>query len=197
MQTLTEILALLIDIFGSLYLCAILLRFLLQTARADFYNPLSQLLVKVTNPLLIPLRRVIPGFWGIDFAALVLAVLFHWFALQLMVWVMGGSVLPPLSMFIWSLFALTLNIITIYFVASLIIFITSFLAPYSRHPMIVLSQQILEPLMAPIRRYIPPTGGLDFSLFFVGIFLMIIRLVVIRTGSDFSVPIGSLIGYQF
>src|SRR5690606_18580227 len=64
-----------IQTLGSLYLLIVLLRFVLQLVRADFYNPLSQFIVRATSPLLMPLRRIIPGFGGIDLASLVLAVL--------------------------------------------------------------------------------------------------------------------------
>lgn len=197
MQTLIDILVFLINVLGSLYLSIILLRFLLQMARADFYNPVSQMLVKVTNPLLRPLRRIIPGFWGIDLASLVLAVLFHWLVMQLAILVSGGPLFPPHLMIVWALFSISLNIITLYIVAGFLLFITSFLAPHSRHPVIILVHQLLEPLMAPIRRFIPPAGGLDFSLFFVGIFLMVLRMAMIGMGNSIRVPFGSLIGYHF
>lgn len=197
MQTLIDILVFLINVFGSLYLSVILLRFLLQTARADFYNPVSQMLVRLTNPLLLPLRRIIPGLWGIDLASLVLALLFHWVVMQLMVVVSGGPLVGPHLMIVWSLFSISLNIITLYLVAGFLLFITSFLAPYSRHPVIVLVHQLLEPLLAPVRKFIPPAGGLDFSLFFVGIFLAVLRMAVIGMGNAIRVPFGSLIGYHF
>jgi YggT family protein len=63
----------LLDTAFSLYLMVVLLRFWLQWAKADFYNPLSQVAVKLTHPILSPLRRIIPGFRGIDFASLLLA----------------------------------------------------------------------------------------------------------------------------
>ena len=74
MTALNEIFAYLLQTFLSLYLVAMLLRFLLQLVRADFYNPISQFLVKITNPLVLPMRRLIPGFAGMDIASLVLAV---------------------------------------------------------------------------------------------------------------------------
>jgi len=75
MTALNEIFGYLIQTLLSLYLLAMLLRFLLQLARADFYNPICRFLVKVTNPLVIPLRRVLPGFGGLDMASLLLALL--------------------------------------------------------------------------------------------------------------------------
>src|SRR5690554_6281763 len=197
MQTLIDILVFLLNVFGSLYLSFILLRFLLQMARADFYNPVSQMLVKLTNPVLLPLRRIIPGFWGVDLASLVLAILFHWLVMQLAVLIVGGPLVPPHMMIVWALFSISLNIITLYIIAGFVLFITSFLAPHSRHPIIILVHQLLEPLMAPIRRFIPPAGGLDFSLFFVGIFLMVLRMATIGMGNSIRVPFGSLIGYHF
>ena len=71
MSAFNEILGYLVQTFLSLYLVAMLLRFLLQLVRADFYNPISQFLVKVTNPLVIPLRRVVPPIGNIDTASLV------------------------------------------------------------------------------------------------------------------------------
>lgn len=195
MNTMLDIVIFLIRVFGSIYLSVILLRFLLQTARADFYNPISQLLVRITNPILIPLRKVIPGFWGIDLASIVFAILFHWLVLQIIVLISMGGVVSPLRMIPWSMIGITLNIITIYLFCGFIIFITSFLAPYSSHPVLVLIRQLMEPLMAPIRRFIPPTGGLDFSLFFVGIFLIIMRMVVMGIGQSIGTPFGALIGY--
>ncbi len=195
MSTLIEILVFLIRVFGSLYLSLILLRFLLQTARADFYNPISQVLVKLTNPLLLPMRRVIPGLGGVDLASLVLAVLFHYLVMQLMLVVAGYGFLPPLRMLAWSLIGVALNIIMLYIIAGFVVFISSFIAPYSRHPALLLVRQLIEPLMAPIRRFIPAVGGLDFSLFFVGIFLYVIRIVVHGIGSSIGTPFPFLIGY--
>lgn len=194
MDTMIEIILFLIRLFGSLYLSVILLRFLLQTARADFYNPISQLLVKLTNPVLIPLRKVIPGFFGIDFASIVFAILFHWLVMQIMIFVAGGGFVPPHYMLAWSLIGIALSVINIYFFAGIVIFITSFIAPYSRHPALMLVRQLMEPLLAPVRRVIPPVGGLDFSLFFVGIFLVILRMILQGIGTSINTPFPFLVG---
>ena len=75
MSAVYAILIYLIQTLLSLYLIAMLLRFLLQLVRADFYNPISQFIVKVTNPLVVPVRKLIPGYAGLDIASLVLALL--------------------------------------------------------------------------------------------------------------------------
>lgn len=195
MSTLIEILTFLIRVFGSLYLCVILLRFLLQTVRADFYNPVSQMLVTLTNPLLIPLRRVIPGLWGVDIAAIVLAILFHWLVMQILLFVIGGGFITPLLIVPWSIVGVLLNIITIYVFAGLVLMIVSFVAPFSANPVVLLVKQLLTPLMAPIQRYVPSAGGLDFSLFFLMIGLYILRIVIKGIGAAFGTPLPLLIGY--
>lgn len=195
MATLLEILTFLIRVFGSLYLSIVLLRFLLQQARADFHNPISQLFVKLTNPLLIPLRRVIPGLWGIDFACIVLAILFHWLVMQVLLLMAGFDFMPPHKMLLWAFIGIALNVITLYLFAGIIIFISSFIAPFSRHPVLVLVRQLMEPLLAPVRRVIPPVGGMDFSLFFVGIFLYVLRILIMGIGNTIGTPFGYLIGY--
>lgn len=195
MNTLVEILTFLIRVFGSLYLAMILLRFLLQTARADFYNPASQMLVKITSPLLMPIRRIIPGIRGIDLACIVLALLFHWFVMQLLLLVMGFGFIAPHFMLAWSVISLLLNVLMLYLVAGFIVFISSFIAPFSRHPILLLVRQLLEPVLAPIRRFVPPVGGLDFSLFFAGIFIYVLRILVTGIGQTFNTPFPLLIGY--
>lgn len=195
MSTLTQIILFLIQVFGSLYLSIILLRFLLQTARADFYNPISQLLVKLTNPVLIPLRRLIPGLFGIDIASIVFALLFHWVVMQIMILIDVGQTISIPYMIGWSLIGIALNIIALYLFAGFVIFITSFIAPYSRHPALLLIRQLMEPLMAPVRRFIPPAGGMDFSLFFVGIFLIVMRMIAIGIGQSINTPFKYLFGY--
>ena len=79
-------------IFG-IYITLLLLRFLLQILRADFYNPVCQLLVKITNPLLTPLRRVIPGFFGIDFAAIVLLFILQFVLIYALNFIISGGIL--------------------------------------------------------------------------------------------------------
>src|SRR5690625_5536588 len=85
MSTLAEIATYLIRTLGSLYLLLVLLRFLFQLVRADFYNPISQFVAKATNPLLMPLRKIIPGLFGVDIAELVLALAFQAVLLQAVV----------------------------------------------------------------------------------------------------------------
>ena len=92
MSALAQALVYVIQTLGSLYLLIILLRFILQLVRADFYNPLSQFTVRATQPLLKPVRRIIPGFGGVDLAALVLAVLVQLALMMVVVVLLGASI---------------------------------------------------------------------------------------------------------
>src|SRR5690554_8047850 len=119
-----------IQTLGSLYLLVVLLRFVLQLVRADFYNPISQFIVRATSPLLMPLRRVIPGFGGIDLASLVLAILVQLLlmivTLALLGFGFGGNLLQLL---VWSLIGVTSLFLKIFFFALIVSVILSWVAP--------------------------------------------------------------------
>lgn len=155
---------------GQLYILLVLLRFVLQVVRADFYNPLSQFVVKATQPLLMPLRKIIPGYGGLDFASLVLALLVH-MALSLAVLLIAGAspaelvhALPILV--VWCLISLASLLVKIFFFALIISVILSWVAQGSRHPGVSLVHQVCEPVLAPIRRILPNLGGIDISPIF-------------------------------
>lgn len=173
MDTFTNIIADIINFVGSAYIGIVLLRFLCQLVRADYYNPISKTLVKLTNPLLIPLRKIIPGFGGIDWAALVLAFLLQValiFATKLVQGMLFLSV-KILSVALLSLIALTLNF---YFYGMIILVIASFVAPHTYNPAVSLLNQLIDPLLKPVRKILPPLGGLDFSpmVLMFGIYLI-------------------------
>lgn len=167
MSGLIEALIYIIQTLGSLYLLIVLLRFILQLVRADFYNPLSQFVVKATKPLLTPLRRIIPGFAGLDLASLILAILVQLLlmvvTLTLMGYNVGGFILQLL---VWSVIGVTSLFLKVFFFALIISVILSWVAPGSYNPGAQLVNQICEPLLAPFRRLLPNLGGLDISPIF-------------------------------
>lgn len=175
----------LVQALGGLYLLAVLLRFLLQLARADFYNPVSQAVVRVTNPLVKGLRGVIPGYRGIDFATLVLALLVE-AALTVTLIALSGFDLPSIGRIItWSVVGVLGFIINIYYwaiIASIIMsFMMAFSGMMSPHPALRLVWQLTEPVMAPFRRIIPPLGGLDFSPIFIFIAIRLVQNLLYST----------------
>lgn len=176
----------LIDTIGSLFVMAILLRFLLQLVKADFYNPISQAIVKVTSPLLNPLRKIIPGFGGIDIAALVLAFIVQGVFVALKMKILGYMTLPIGTVSVLTFYFLVKTLLDLYTFALIIMVIASWVAPGSYNPGLMLLHQLTEPLSSRVRKVIPPMGGLDFSVMILmfGIFFLKEHLLpmIIRVG---------------
>ena len=165
---------------GSLYLLIVLLRFVLQLVRADFYNPLSQFTVKATQPLLKPLRRIIPGFGGLDLASLLLAVLMQLVIMALTLLLAYGTAGNPLQLLVWAVIGVTSLFLKIFFFALIISVILSWAAPGSYNPGAQLVNQICEPVLAPFRKLLPNLGGLDISPIFAFIAINLIDMLVVK-----------------
>ncbi|WBA81134.1 YggT family protein [Endozoicomonas sp. GU-1] len=177
MSALSSSLSFLIQTLGGLYIMAVLIRFLLQLVRADFYNPISQAIVKATSPLLNPIRKIIPGYGGVDMASLVLALILQ-IALLYVLLLIGGfspATIPFPSVLISSLIKLGIEFLNIYMFSLIIIAIASWVAPNSYNPGLMLLFQITEPLTSRIRKVIPPLGGLDFSLMVLVIIIITLK----------------------
>lgn len=175
-------------LFG-LYIAVVVIRFLLQWARADFYNPISQFIVRVTSPVLRPLRRLIPGYRGLDLASLVLAWALMAIQLGLIASLLGfgGSLLGAL---VWAIPALLELVIDIFLFAVLIRVILSWLNPDPYNPAVALLRRLTDPLLEPAQRLIPPIGGIDLSPMAVMIALVLLQMLVVPplealTGSPF------------
>ena len=165
---------------GSLYLLIVLLRFVLQLVRADFYNPLSQFAVKATQPLLKPLRRIIPGFGGLDLASLLLAILVQLAIMGLTLLLAYGTTGNPLQLLVWAVIGVTSLFLKIFFFALIISVILSWVAPGSYNPGAQLVNQICEPLLTPIRKILPSLGGLDISPIFAFIAINLLDMLVVK-----------------
>ncbi|MEE8058809.1 MAG: YggT family protein [Pseudomonadales bacterium] len=185
---------LLIQSLFQLYLLALLLRLILQLSRADFYNPISQFLVKVTSPLLKPLRRVIPGIGGIDMASVLLILLIQMVATSLLVLIQGYSIPNPLFLLIWATLGSISLVINIYFVAILVSIILSWVAPGSYNPIVILLHQITEPVLRPFRKLIPSMGGLDLSPIFVFLGINVLQILLGHLAASVSLPTAYVIG---
>lgn len=184
-----EIAFLLVTTLGTLYLLFVLGRFLLQLARADFYNPISQSMVKATTPLLNPLRKIIPGFGGVDVACLVLAVMLNW-AFTLVLYAISYGTMPPLGpTFIWSLLGTFAFLVNIIFWAMIIVVVVSWISmatPVS-NPIVDLVHQLVRPFLRPFQRIMPDTGGLDFSPILLIMSIYIVEIVIRHIGASIGV----------
>ena len=177
--------AMLFNALGGLYLLAILLRFLLQVAKADFYNPISQGVVRITDPLVRVFRSFIPGYKGIDFSTLILAFLVEAVAICVLILLYGGSLPSPGFIVTWAFVGVLYFMINIYYYAIIASIIMSFVMLFSGstnpHPILRLIWQLTEPVMAPVRKVVPPMGGLDFSPIFIFIIIGLIQNFLIQS----------------
>ena len=142
--------------FG-VYALIVVLRFLLQALHADFHNPVSQFVVKVTAPLLNPLRKVVPAIRGYDTASLVLAWLLKTAELSIVGALIGASAFP--ATLLWSLPTLVSLIINVFLFSILIVVILSWINPQGYNPATVILHRITAPLLEPARRMLPNLGG--------------------------------------
>ena len=182
-----------IQTLGSLYLLIVLLRFILQLVRANFYNPLCQFVVKATQPLLKPLRRVIPSLFGLDMSSLVLALLLQ-ILLFVVILMLNGYQAFTVLLLPWGLIGIFSLFLKIIFWSMIISVILSWVAPGSRSPGAELVAQITEPVLAPFRRLIPNLGGLDISPIFAFIVIQLLQSWVIPRLAYFAYMPKELFG---
>ena len=174
---LQQIGAFLIETLFSLYIGAVVLRMLLGYAGANFYNPLSQFLVKVTNPVLVPLRRFIPSIGKIDTAAIVLALGLTLIKIILLSIIVLGSV-NIIGVLFASIIDLLKVIIWVYIISLLIQAVMSWIGSAHGNPVAPLVQSLTEPLLRPVRRVIPNIGALDLSPLVVILILNILLIII-------------------
>lgn len=163
----------------ELYIGAVLIRVMLQAVRADFYHPICQFIVKITNPLVIPFRRVIPSWRNIDLATLVLAYLLCLLEIILLTAIGGGGVYL-LAALVYAIGILLRLVIYIYIILIIVQVILSWVSPYGDNPIAALVFPLTRPVLGPFRRIIPPIGGIDLSPLFALLALQLcIYLVVL------------------
>ena len=174
----TNPLEFLITTLFSLYILAVMLRFLLGVVRADFYNPVSQFLVRITNPVLVPLRRIIPGFGKYDTAALVLLLALQLASLVLIVLLRGGDI-AIIGLLMRAVSELVLLAINVFIFAIFIQVILSWLNPGTYNPVTAVTESLTSPVLRPLQRLLPPVAGIDLSPLLALIGLQVLKMLVI------------------
>ena len=167
----------LISTMIDLYIAAIMLRLLLQWVRADFYNPLCQFLVKVTNPVLIPARRIIPSIGRLDTASVVVMLLLELIQL-IIISQLSQAGFELQFMLLFALRKLVVTLLMTYFVLIIARVIVSWIGSQSRHPLIPLIYQLTEPVLRPFSKLVPPISGVDLSPLFALIALRFLLLLL-------------------
>ncbi len=175
----------LIETVFFLYILLVMLRFLLQWTRANFYNPVSQFIVKATQPPLRPLRKIIPGFGGVDLAAAVLMFALKFTELWLVTGLLG--ITPQVGgLAILTIAELLGLLVNVFIVSILIQVIISWVNPGMSNPVMGLLHSLNEPLLAPARRVIPPISGFDLSPIAVFIFLQLVSILAVAPIRDLA-----------
>jgi len=165
----------LIKTISDLYLLTYLLRFILQWVRADYYNPFAQFVLKVTNPLVVPARRLLPSAGGVDLPTLVVLVALEALSTWLLIVLANDSVtIARFALYVvLRIVSLTL---WFYLVATLIYVILSWVGQRQYSPVGAVLGELVEPLLRPARRLLPPIAGLDLAPLLV---LILIQAIVI------------------
>ena len=159
-----------IDVYASL----LLIRLLLQWVGADFYNPISQTIFKISAPAVGPLQKILPTLGSFNIGALAAAILVKW-SFYLLMMSLGAVAASEIFVYLLvAIFGLLSSLIEIYFWGIFIIVVSSWFGA-TQHPTVALVSQIIDPYMQPFRNFIPPIGMIDLSPMAALMTLIIIR----------------------
>ena len=185
---------LLVNTLINIYLLLLMLRFLLQASRADYYNPISQSVVKVTQPVVGLFQGLLKPVGRFDLATLAAALILKIIGIIVILQIAGYGMPPIPGVAIAAVAAVANAILKIYFFALIVMIILSWVAPQASHPGAILIMQLVEPIMAPVRRVIPPLGMIDLSPIVVFIAISLLDSVVVGSLTRAAGVSGALVG---
>lgn len=166
-----------LDALLTLVVVAFLLRVIMPLVRADFRSPLGEAVLRFTSPLIMPLRRVLKPAGRVDVASIAALLLVQFAGTAVLRLVAGGGFeFAPIV--VRGLFDLARTVLQFYTVAILVYALLSWVAPGGDSPATRLLGRLCEPLLQPVRRVVPPIGGLDFSALFVLIGLQALQILL-------------------
>jgi YggT family protein len=173
----TQALYFIVKTLVQLYLLLLLLRFWLPMMRADFRNPIAHGILRITSPLVIPIRRIVPPIGRIDTSTLLVAYVLEFLLILVLLAIRGLSV-ATLPIAITAILELAILSLNLFFFVILIKVILSWVAPQNYNPMTVLLNTMAEPVLRPFRRFVPTFGGFDISPIFAIILLKAAEIVL-------------------
>lgn len=184
------VIAMILKTAFGIVLVSLVARFLAQMARADFYNPLAQTVVKITDPFLKPLRKVIPSIGGMDTASIIALLLGQGLLAALMLLVSGYNPAQVSAyIIIWAIVAVAALILTVIQWSMIIVGISSFILMGQPNPFVGFIAQMIEPFVGPFRRLNLQIGMLDLSFLLAFFVIIIIKDVILIQG------VANYIGY--
>jgi YggT family protein len=167
-----------LDVVFSLVVGAFLLRLLFQLVRADFRNPLAQAIVRITNPVVVPLRKILPPIGRVDTASVAAVVLAQMLRTGI-VFALSAGAAPPLgTLLVISIVKLLDTTLLLFLIAIFIYVVLSWVSPDGYNPIARLLGSLVEPLLAPFRRALPSLGGLDLSPIVAILLISVLRMVL-------------------
>ena len=173
----TQALYFIIKTLAQLYLLLLLLRFWLPILRADFRNPIAQGILRITSPLVVPVRRIVPPIGRLDTSTIMVAYILE-FLLVLLLLAIRGLTVDTVPIAITAVLELAILSLNLFFFVILLKIILSWVAPQNYNPMTVLLHTMAEPVLRPFRRIIPPIGGFDISPIFAIIMLKAAEIIL-------------------
>jgi YggT family protein len=194
MTTMSAVSTYLVQTLGSFFLTLVILRFLLQLVKADFYNPISLFIVNATQLVSSPIRALLPPFRSFDVASLVLAIFIQWMIIQLTYTIDNLGVVNFFIAISWGFVGVLSVILNIYMYGLLATIIISWIAPQSQHPAITLINQIIYPAMEPFRKIIPSLGMIDLSPMLFFIVLNVIDYFIYGIATELMLPSHIVVG---
>jgi YggT family protein len=167
----------LLNFFISAYLYVLLLRMLMQKYRVSWHNPLSQFVIKISDPVVKPLRRWIPGLAGFDLSIVLVVFVIQCVGLWVLESLLGGHSMAIVGLLIVSLGLCLAQLLNLYFFMVIVVAIMSWVATGRPNPLAAVFVSITEPLMSRIRRILPAMGGFDFSPVVVLLLIQMIKIL--------------------
>jgi YggT family protein len=170
----------LLQTLGNLFVIAVLLRFMMQLFRVPFRNPFSQFIVAITDFAVKPLRRLVPGLLGLDWACLVLAVLIKLVVVAATYWLSGypfalaGAKVWPVML---GLAVVRLLSLTVYLIIGLTLVRAVLSWVNSNTPLMPVVYALTEPFLRPLRRFIPMVSNVDLTPLVLFILCQLILMV--------------------
>ena len=178
MHSLDQAALFLVTTLFNLYLWILMIRVILYWQRANYFNPLSQFILRTTDIFIKPIKRFVPTLKGIEVATIVVFVIVELLKLSL-IFILVGIVPSPIILGIQFIADILSQILNLYFYLIIIIVIASWLGGIQQNPAIYLLNQITEPVLRLGRRIIPPIAGFDFSPIIIIIIIKLLDILVV------------------
>lgn len=179
MTSLKLALIFIINFIFDVYIYILILRLFMQKFHASWHNPFTQLIVKLTNPIVKPLRRIIPGFKGYDLSIVVLCLILEFIELWLLIWLQLGETPGVIGTLVIGIAQFATKVVNLFLIITVISAILSWFPQLRGNPMVEIVFVLSEPLLQFIRRFLRPISGFDFSPIVVILACILIKILIL------------------